>query len=65
MAGREAMEMAEANSPRERRRNKRLKYLCLHDAVELALSRAAVGSFSFAAIQQAIKNPARGEMPKY
>jgi hypothetical protein len=31
----------------------------------LLLLRAAIGSFSFAAIQQAIKNPARGGASEY
>ena len=57
MAGREAREMAEANSPRERRRSIGALIRCRNDASLVPLMPAAVGSYSFAAIQQAIKNP--------
>ena len=65
MAGREAMEMAEANSAREIRRSIGALIRCSNDALLALLLLAAVGSFSFAAIQQAIKNPALGGGGKY
>jgi len=51
MAGREATEMAEAKSPRERRRSMGALFRCRDYALLVLLLPAAVGSFSFVGIQ--------------
>ena len=57
MAGKEVTEMAEAKSPRERRRSIEERCIEIQDALFVLLMPAAVGSFSFAAIQKAIETP--------